>query len=1305
MTTAMKRVARHCGATAVAAGALALLLTLPAAPASADCGSTGEQGSYDTATNTFTPGTAATDDDIRITCTESATDGDDVITLDSIGEPPAYLGAGSFIVVTLNGTAPLSESTDVSNVWVVTASGIETTGSGADGVAFYNTASNSLHLEVRGLITTRGDGARAVQTWVSDGGSATVVNWGTINTHGGVDTSGSFDRQAHGVQAASASSTATVTNHGHVETRGNAADGILAYTDTDGTATATNHGTVIVRGTAHLNVNQVGTDTSSVGRPTPPTAVQAYSELGDARAVNMAGGTVQAHGNGSTGVEAAVGGYLQTGGTGDALAENFGTVTTSGDVYQLVDPSNANHGAVRSPSAVQAATQGSGEARAVNHASGTIETTGTNGIGLFAWSADSGATGNTVAINRGTIVTRGDMEVAQVGGWNLPAHGIQAESAAGDATIENDGSVNTYGTGAYGALAISDSGNASATNRGNITTHHVASDPANAFAERALGLVAHTSSGNAEATNEASGSITTHGQWSFGMVADTTNDGSISGVTVEGVNAGTIATEGDNADGILVITFNGGTETNPNALIARNEATGTITTMGDAADGMVAGIGVGTSGISYGSVRAENHGTITTSGDSQAGDRGNVDAGVSAVFFPANFSDPNPTVVTEAGDATAVNTGTVTVTGASGIGIRAVTFGSGTATVNMTDGSVTASAVDDPATADVDESGIGISAWTGATGTASVTVSGNATVTAPTAVQLLGGTTSLLVNNGQLMGDVIFGEGTSTLETRGFGLIDGDVTFGGGGDDTLILNVLADLGISGITGDVTGVEDVIKRGSGTARVNNMTFTGSSLVIEEGGLNVRGHVDLGADGTVTVEDAGRLTMEVGDVGTDAGDHGQITAGGGVTIEGADPGVFAAYDPSLTDAQRTAAQAHLQSQGFTPFSGTTAVTSGVVLRTEDESGAVADVGTLEADGTAMLNAGADLASAEETASVPDPTTPAPTIPGEPTAGGGGGGSGGGAAVVGGALALAFLLFDLGDDDEEASAGSFAPVPSTLSWAESGVAGAHYWVRALTDRMPATAGTVGSVQGVTMGFTTHLGDGFHVGLSATPHVQSALGDDAVEGRRYALQGGWSTDDLFANVSLSRGEYTARTAFANLDGLGTLGGTFGLRHEQAQAEVGTSFGIGGFSLDPALSLVAGSLDRDAYTAESAALRSAVPAFSQRYEGWKARVSLAPTDWLGEGSVRWRPELNLATAQTSTDGPGALSLRQSDRAGVLSFSTPAREEALPQTVHALGTSVSIAKAETWRLRGGYLAMMADGELVHAAVARFKLRF
>ena len=1118
-----------------------------------------------------------------------------------------------------------------------------------------------------------------------------------------MDTSGTFDRSAHGLQAGSSTSTASATNYGSIETRGNAADGMIAYAGTDGTATARNYGTAIVRGSAHRLVIQVGTDTSSVGRPNTAAAVQAYSEGGDAHAVNMAGGTAEAHGDGSTGVHASVGGYIGTGGTGDALAENFGTVTTTGDMYQLDDPNNANHGEIRSPTAVGAYTQGAGEARAVNHAGGMIETTGTNGIGLFAWSADDGATGDTIAINRGTIVTRGDLVFPIRYPDGVGAHGIQSEAAAGNATVENDGNVNTYGSGAYGALAISHTANATAVNRGNITTHHVASDPANAFAERAFGLVAVARSGNAEATNEASGHVTTMGAWGFGVFAEIHNDGSSTGASATATNRGRVTIEND-ADGVTAAATHGGTADNPNAVIARNEDTGTITTSGDAADAVIAWINVGDRGVSYGSVRAENHGTITSSGDATAvaGEVIDTDAAVRALYWSSAGVE-----ITDAGDATVVNTGDVTTTGAGATGLGARTYGSGNATVNMTDGSVTASAVDDPATADIDEGGIGISAWTGATGTASVTVSGNAAVTAPTAVRLFGGTTSLLVNNGQLTGDVVFGDGTSTLETRGFGLIDGDVTFGAGGDDTLIINALADLGLSGVTGDVTGVEDMIKRGSGTARVNNVTFTGSSLTIEEGSLNVRGHVDLGDEGTVTVEDAGRLTMEVGDLGTDADDHGRVTAGGGVTLEGDEPAVFAAYDPGLSDAQMDSAQEHLQSDGFTPFSEGTEVTASsgaaVTLRTETATGEEAVVGTIS-DGTATLDEGMDLGREPLPMEPEEPTEP------EEEAAGGGGGSDGSGIVVGGALGLAFLLFDLFDDDEEASAGSFAPVPTTVALTDAGDTGARYWVHALTDEAPAAAGTVGSLQGLRMGFTSHLGDGFHLGLSGMPQVQSALGDDAVDGHRYALQGGWSTDDLFANVSLSRGDYEARTAFANLDGLGELGGTFGLRHDQAQADqaqadLGTRMDVGGMSFDPTFSLFAGSLDRQGYTAESAVLRSEVPGFTQHYEGWKAHVSLAPEEWLGSGSVRWLPELSLATARTSTDGPGALSVRQADRAGALSFSTPASAQALPQTIHALGTAVSIAKAEDWKLRGGYVAMMADGEVVHAAVARFKLRF
>ena len=1072
-----------------AAAALALLLTLPAAPARAECGTTVEQGTYDPDTDTFTPGTAATDTDIRFECTESDTDDNSYISFESLPEDaiPDDLGPGSYVVVDLKGTDNFLPSTDIDPYWVFRSGGIETTLPGwpGDGIGFYNQAGTSLRVEVRAPITTRGDGARGVFMWVTGGGSATVINRGTINTHGGVDTSSFFDQAALGIQPASETGAASGTNYGRIETRGNAASGIEASAGTDGASTATNYGTVIVRGGVHLQVIPSDGDPSTVGRPTAARAISAFSGGGgNAHAVNMAGATAEARGQAGTGVSASARE------AGDATAENFGSVATSGDHYEVTDSNSSFHGSLRHPEGVAANAHGAGEARAINHAGGMIETTGTGGVGLVARGL---GTGDATATNRGTIIARGDRVVSEVPGNWVPVAGVQAQSEQSDATV--------------------------------------------------------------------------------------------------------------------------------------------------------------------------------------------------------------------------VNSGAVTVTGAGASGLQAIASGSGTATVEMTGGTVVASAVDDPDTADAYENGVGISAQAGTAGTASVTVSGNATVTAPSAAQLFGGTTSLLVNNGELAGNVQFGDGTNTLETRGFGLIDGDIFFGEG-EDTLILNATEDVGVSSITGDVTGLETMIKRGLGIARVNNVTFTGSSLTIEEGSLNVRGHVDLGADGTVTVEDAGRLTMEIGDVGNDADDHGRVTAGGGVTLEGGEPAVFAAYDPALTDAQRASARGHLQTQGIGAFSEGTEVTASsgadVTLRTATETGAEPVVGTIT-DGTALLDEGMDLGQEPMPMEPEEPMEPdEPMEPEEPAAHDGDSGTDGAGVVLGSALGLAFLLFDIFPDEDEESAGSFVPGQTVLAWSDAvdaGDTGTRYWVHALTDETPAAAGTVGSLQGLRMGFTSQLGDGFHLGLSGMPQRHAALGDDAVDGHRYALRGGWSTDDAFASVSLSRGDYQARTAFSNLDGLGMLSGTFGLRHDRAQAEVGTHLGFGGVSLDPTLSLYAGTLDRDAYTADSGALRSEIPAFTQRYEGWKAGVSLSPQEWLGSGPVRWLPELSLATARTSTEGPGALSVRQADRAGALSFTTPARAEALPQTVHALGTAVSIAKSEDWKLRGGYVAMMADGELVHAAVARFKLRF
>ena len=107
-----------------------------------------------------------------------------------------------------------------------------------------------------------------------------------------------------------------------------------------------------------------------------------------------------------------------------------------------------------------------------------------------------------------------------------------------------------------------------------------------------------------------------------------------------------------------------------------------------------------------------------------------------------------------------------------------------------------------------------------------------------------------------------------------------------------------------------------KRGSGTARVRDVIFSGSTLDLEEGGLTLAGHLNLGADGTLTVHDESRLTIEVGDITVNEDDHGRITAGGGVIYEGLDeqesPELFMQIGADAAD-NRDAIQARLQQEG--------------------------------------------------------------------------------------------------------------------------------------------------------------------------------------------------------------------------------------------------------------------------------------------------------------------------------------------------------------------------------------------------------
>ena len=107
-----------------------------------------------------------------------------------------------------------------------------------------------------------------------------------------------------------------------------------------------------------------------------------------------------------------------------------------------------------------------------------------------------------------------------------------------------------------------------------------------------------------------------------------------------------------------------------------------------------------------------------------------------------------------------------------------------------------------------------------------------------------------------------------------------------------------------------------------------------------------------------------------------------------------------------------------------------------------------------------------------------------------------------------------------------------------------------------------------------------------------------------------------------------------------------------------------------------------------------------------QARLDLAPPGWRdGPGALRWRPGAHLSTPRTRTRVPAWLDVRQSDRGGVLSFTSRARVQALPWTVHAFGASLTAKRSDRLRFRAGYAGMMVDGEPVHGAVAGLSMRF
>ena len=1358
--------------------ALTLLLFLPVSPALAEVsceplqrGTLGDDG-------VFTPGTQASDTDYRVACTGTGGE-DDRVGWSHFFDSADATGADVFpdnarrnpdtrLILDIDdahadfGTDQFPPD-DVGSRYHVVISGRMRgdgtwTGSGAN---FWigETLAADLKVDSHADIRTTG-GARGIGISYRDEdpeGSIRLRNFGHILTEG--EGTGVNPRRAHGVDIWAPAGDAEFTNEAGatVETRGKGARGAAIFGT--GGAMVVNRGSITTTGDPITNP-----DGSRIRR-----ADTVYAGLegleGTAQAVNEAGATIRTEGKGARSLYAIVcawtGEYCDPNAHGTAIAVNRGSVVNTGDMFV------SSNGATRRPSGVYANLDAtSGTARAVNEAGATIRTEGSEARALearaCAWTGSDclpEGRGSAIAINRGSVTSTGER-----------AHGVRAsaEGIGADARVENAGSITTTGDGAYGIdVWTPQVVSASAVNEGTIRTE--------GRGARGIWVGSSGRVSQLAITNRAAGRVETTGDGgSHGLIAWTGGEDSSA---VEVTNEGSVITRGFNSEGVLAIVDGSGTRENANSVRAVNQAGATIETMGTGSSGLNATVIVrGTGRVnSFGTATAENHGTIVTAGGveeeqiSRAGWILSAAPGVTAHQWPWE----DEVEIGNTGDVTVLNTGEVTVTGGTA-GLSAQTYGTGTATVRMTKGSVTSGATDDsatpedesrfgigifaaahtgsttddpdddtdvritltgagatvtahgeaaddPATAYRDESrGIGILAQTGATGHIEVEVSGGATITADRAAVFEGGRTTFTLDGSTLSGDVEFASLDDHMTVRN-GLVDGDVHFGDG-MDTLVLDV-PDSG--GIAGRITGLEELLKRGAGVARIVDAELADNALAIEEGELSVSGHLNLGSEGTLTVHDGSRLTVEVGDLTTDAGDHGQITAGQGVIYQGLEeneaPELFLQL-ASDAQANADAIQAVIEESPIDVLGEGTRVriqtdaeavdAADTRLHTADADGSTREIGSVEQGGQVRLAEGATLGT-------PPPVT-------EPSRSGGAR-AGSGMILLGGGALIAGLLIDFLDEDETALAdweGATSDRRTTTSFAgirsanaiehrvRSG--GLEHWTRTFAGDAPTLAdGATGTLRGVATGLDARLAGGFHLGVTAMPELSMSSGagpasdhDSSLDGSYYALRGGWRGARLFADTTLSQGRYRAQSLLDNPVAGGVLGGRMGLAQGQMRGRAGARLDLGALRATPSLALFSGSLRQDAHAAESAALRAEVPGVSQRYQGWKAALNLAPSGWLeGPRALRWRPGLHLASMRTRTRGPAMVDVRQADKAGVLSFSSQARTRALPQTVHSFGASVTALRSDSWRLRLGYAGMVVDEEPIHAAVARLHVRF
>ena len=1236
-------------------------------------------------------------------------------------------------------------------------------------------------------------------------------------------------RRADGIQVgidnAEATGNVMVTNEpgAEIHVMGDGARGINASNSGDGTSTeqvegdttVINEGTVITEGDLWeivvVNPQTQEEETKSYS----PRAISAWSKSGDAKAENNGMVTTGVAGDPTKGQRGyGVGAFTGDDGvpsSGVAEAINAGTITTHGHhahalrastyanapATAIVDNSGTiiTHGdTAHGMSAWVTGASGSVvEATGWNKADGMITTNGKNADGMQTMASDSlDEDSEVTATNDGTITVNGDSK-----GVVSHTNGIVAGFWMDRATKDNP----NYSGDALGTVTV--------TNTGTVTATGAEASAIAAGFWAANGNTIENSGDVVININEGS-TVTASGNNSVAVIAETHGSGNVDINVINGSGYPEVVTKitaghGDGDDerfgyGIYAVANTGGTNTNSDDATDNDDQNNPVNDIDIEVAGEV--------------VNSARNITIQAYGDGDEADETSIDETRGVAIYADSGGEYVEGDYTGTGSSNIEISKANVIGGAYGSGY-AVIFkgGSGTLTLDNSqlegdivftdyvDNLIINDSVMECNTAadaqhnrcsqilgdihfgggDPDVDGDVMEIGSNYFKMADMDITGYPTINFNGNVRSTNRTLDLKdirfnVDSINFIGD--FNDTLKIMAVERDSSINGNIDFGGNalsGGDTLTIDVGEDWTFD-LMGEITGLETMTKTGPGTARVNDVEFTESTLNLNNGKLIVSGDLNLGEyvdqsdeGGRLIIENAGKLVFEIGNIKKDAEDYGQLTAGRLVFrgTDAEDHQVFVQLSEGLSDSEATTVRTSIADLGELNVLDVRKVRAGaggngaenvmmVQVKSESTDGTSAPmVGSITVDaqtGTGAAVIASDMVAMIEKTGVAAVEMPmAPTDSGGTTGGGttgggttgggttGGGttgsgtsaassgssgGGGGGGAILGLGLLAVLLNSFVGDDDASASFGDYyfntpqsAYIASinergVMTIKETGNQPYQMWIRTghTAQPMQMTGVSNTGVSGTEVGVNLYNSDTFYINTSVAPNVAAEVGslNLAGKGEVYSLNSGWRNDRYFGGLRLSHGEFEVNSIVDNPIVNSALISNAKLRNTQAQLRAGMNLGTGALRFTPSAAVQVGTYESSEHVADSPALEAAIPSYAQDYTSVQLGLKMTSDKWLSfSNGSKWKPQLKFDSIHTDSKDAGSLTLRQSDKAGALSFNTNAGLRSMPDVVNSMsfGAKVKSSANDQAEWKFGFAGLEADGEEYYAAMAAYQVRF